>query len=210
MITNATDTCPQHAPALPPFPLVQLMLDIETAGKYPGCPVLQIGAVTVVAPRTCYTFGLYFYGNASLCSNIADGLTPEEDTMEWWKTQDPTIYEAVFSSGVLIRNLLQDFATFCAKHGPNLQVWCCGTDFDISILSHAYRKLGIAIPWKYNAIRDYRTIREQFPPPANLLSEVAPNTTKHDALADAIYQTNVLLATNAYVERVSNGALRVL
>ncbi|OYW60916.1 MAG: hypothetical protein B7Z40_19340 [Bosea sp. 12-68-7] len=43
------------------------------------------------------------------------------------------------------------------------RVWANGAVFDIGILEHAYRSKGLVIPWKYNQVRDSRTIRQEIP-----------------------------------------------
>jgi hypothetical protein len=78
-------------------------------------------------------------------------------------------------------------------------VWANGINFDISILEHMYGQVGLHVPWKYNAVRDYRTYVKSF-------DWVSPKTTyhngtKHNALDDAIYQARTLYECQTKVNK---------
>ena len=41
---------------------------------------------------------------------------------------------------------------------PIVNVWACGTDFDIALLNWYARRLNIELPWKYWQVCDVRTV----------------------------------------------------
>jgi exodeoxyribonuclease VIII len=69
-----------------------------------------------------------------------------------------------------------------------LKVWSCGASFDIPICENQLRTYGLQIPWMFYNMRCYRTIRQMFDIEAGNKRE----TVKHNALEDAIYQTECI------------------
>lgn len=67
-------------------------------------------------------------------------------------------------------------------------IWSYGANFDEVILAHAYRQKRERTPWSYKNVRCFRTIRAQYPD-----VEIAETGTKHNALDDAKWQTELLL-----------------
>ncbi len=68
-------------------------------------------------------------------------------------------------------------------------MWGNGSDFDNTLLEEAYRATGIKPPWRFTGNRCYRTVKNLFPD-----VWVDPVGTAHNALDDATYQANHLIA----------------
>jgi len=73
--------------------------------------------------------------------------------------------------------------------------WANGTDFDISIIKDALKQCGFGTPWRYNNVRDYRTLAKLFPQ----IQRPTFVGEKHNALADAINQAEHLKLLLAHV-----------
>lgn len=171
--------------------LINVMIDIETAGTEVGSPILQIGATVFGVPTDHPNFSARFLGGASLESNEDHGLHAQVETLEWWSKQDPELKAKVFGSQVPITQLLEEFYLWCKSLGAPVVVWGNGATFDIVLLEEAFAATKVPVPWNFRNVRCYRTLTNILPLPADELATVAPNTQKHDALADAVYQADV-------------------
>jgi len=172
-----------------------VMVDIETLGINPDSVILSIGACAVEAPTE-----VQFYQEISIhnqCGRYAD-----LDSVKWWMNQPikPPMDGVVSLEQTLVAfgNWLGDAFVERGK----LIVWANGTDFDISILKHAYETNDAgAIPWKYNNVRDYRTLSKvcSHIPCSEFVGD------KHNALADAVYQAQYLSVIKAYYNDIRIG-----
>ncbi len=152
------------------------MLDIETFDTAPTARILSLGAVDVYGSATFYEeFGAYQYGR-----------TVSQATIDWWKSQ------TIIPSGTVdLEEGLKKFHAWYTEQGFT-EVWCKGSDFDFVILSDAYKSIpadgsvttSIGTPWKYNHVRDLRTLIKIFPE-----VKAPANYVVHHALLDAVCQS---------------------
>jgi len=161
-----------------------IMIDIETLGLEPACVILSIGAVTDT--------GEEFY--IEISPNSQGDRLVNLDTVKWWMSQP---IKPPMEGITGLANVLFNLSEFISQFTEPV-IWANGTDFDISILTDAYRQFGRAIPWAYNSVRDYRTL-------AKLFTQV-PRTVfqgdKHNALADAKHQMEHLKEILAHIIRL--------
>jgi len=166
------NNCPTQYP-------VHIMVDLETWDTTSTAIILSIGAVVIGAPdQICPQFYL------EVDTRTQYMRTKSVDTMNWWEQQGNCPCNGTIS---LVDALFQ-FREFLAKITARPIIWCKGTDFD-AILSHAYRQLGTETPWKYNDVRDFRTIKKMF---GDSLVVTIENPKPHNALADAVFQAQQL------------------
>lgn len=174
------------------------MNDLETMDTIASAIILSIGAVMFdkegMSSSTFYTVVNY-----QSCVEL--GLTESASTRDFWnkqKVQSPEAYEVVRKAeageGVDIREALTDFSNWFKDTSRDGRLWGNGADFDNPILSYAYTKAGIAIPWSQWNGRCYRTIKSTF----NGIKAVRQGTY-HNALDDAKTQAAHLIEiANAY------------
>lgn len=160
---------------------IHVMVDIETLGVIPSAVILSIGAITIVnSPVPEWNF------YQELDTDTQFERTKSQSTIDWWAKQP----EGLMPKGSTdIRKALSNFHEFFSHLRAEPIVWCKGTDCDIAILTHAFTQYHMPVPWKYDAVRDFRTLKKLFPHysyPAN------PNA--HNALADAKHQAEELKA----------------
>lgn len=167
-----------------------VMVDIETLGLTPDSIILSIGACAVEAPNE-----VQFYQEISIHGQT--GRCVDLDTVKWWMKQDiPPPMDGI----VCLEHTLIDFARWLDEafvSTTDLIVWASGTDFDISILKHAYESLDEgSVPWKYNNVRDYRTAYNFFShiPRPEFVGD------RHNALADAVHQAQHLALIMKHTE----------
>jgi len=160
-----------------------IMIDLETLGTKPGSIILTIGAVKFSKLGVTEKF----YRAISEENSVALGLTSDVDTRSWWAVQSSEAQTAAFSGTEKLRDVLSSFTEFCGT--DIIRIWGNGSDFDNVLLEEAYRAAGLGVPWKFTGNRCYRTIKNLFPK-----VQVASVGTAHNALDDAIYQANHLIA----------------
>lgn len=164
------------------------MFDIETLGRTPGSVILSIGAVEVDLEEG--TLGAEFHANIDIADSILKGLSIEAETVQWWQGQSEEAKLRAFnpSTSHFLTGALDSFSEF---YDPiqKRELYCCGPQFDVSILETAYRAAGVSVPWEFYVVRDYRTLREWFPEVSS-----PPTTVAHDALEDAKWQAQHLIS----------------
>ena len=166
----------------------QVMLDLETVGNGKNSAIVSIGAVPFNANGIIE--GNDFYREINLQSCFDEGLQADGSTIAWWMQQSEEARQ-VFDNNDKAEHLLivlDDLRNWMSKLQVK-EVWGCGSDFDNAILSNAYRKVGIAEPWKFWNNRCYRTLKSLFPG----VKIDREGTVHHNALGDAEAQTKHLL-----------------
>lgn len=173
-------------------PRLDVMVDLETLGKRPGCPVLSIGA-TAFDPRAPFTGEVQelsrqniFYAKISKESCLTLGLQPDPETEAWWGDQSQEARDEAFGGTTDAREAVMALYNWLWKlrpgeREPQINVWSHGEDFDQPILTHLFELLGLVRPWPYDAGRDTRSILD--------VAGVPYKGTKHMALEDSYDQS---------------------
>lgn len=161
-----------------------VMVDIETLGSKPGSVILSIGACEFNSNGITS----HFYTRIDVGSSILNGLTVDQDTVNWWKAQDgEAVHAALYQGdGDHLDYALNKFAKFVDK---DTYLWAKGPDFDCVLLGEAYKAAGIKVPWSFRNTRDVRTILDLSDLPA-----ITYNGHKHNALSDAVCQAKDVIA----------------
>jgi DNA polymerase III epsilon subunit-like protein len=163
----------------------QVMLDIETLGREPGCAVMSIGAVKF-GPGG---LGEEFYRTISLESCALHELTVETDTLSRCMLEQGPAALKELNGDSRLEVALTAFIRF---YGDADEVWANSPSFDCEILEAAYEAAGLKEPWGYYEERDHHTLRKL--PQAPSHDEIEDAGTEHKALNDAKYQ-----ARQAYI-----------
>lgn len=167
-----------------------IMIDLETMSTASNAAIVAIGAVyfdekgpidmeggfAVPRPKS-------FYTTVNLQSSIDAGLTVDGSTVSWWLEQSQAARSEICKSDTLLVGALHNLARFITS-APGAKVWGNGAHFDITILENAYRALDMPIPWRFTAVRCYRTLKALHP----FATKPEQEGTAHHALDDAIYQ----------------------
>ena len=151
---------------------VNVMVDIETLDTERTAVILSIGACTM-AP---FTGALTFYEEIMIVGQ--ENRTQSQGTIDWWKTQSNYPGQGIRTLPAVLTSFSRDISSLRAEP----IIWCKGTDFDTAILSHAYKQFDMEVPWKYNSVRDFRTMKKLFP------VHMVSNPNAHHALGDALHQ----------------------
>lgn len=200
---------------------IHVMLDLETLCNNPwGGVILEIGAcVFAINPSypvdivpeepESYATGsdAYFRRVISLKSSLKEGLKIDAGTLQWWL--EPERREILFGlmkhpKRCSYRDAMKDLRSWlgaqCLHNWDTLQVWSHGMNYDLAILGNHYRdKFGVEPPWKFKHENDTRTLYRLYEAKFGVQKywEAASemNQYKHNALADACTQANVVQKT---------------
>lgn len=178
-----------------------ISLDIETLGAQQNAIILQIGAV------------LYLRGVHGIFENVRQlSLSPSIDeqvrigrvishgTLSWWACEYPQLFQEQLSESHLtaVETLHALGMLFDSARGSDrsIEVWVRGPHFDIAILEHWYAHYDHRRPWRYDEVRDLRTLHK-----CGLLVDVehdeAALPPKHDAVGDALRQGQMIVEFKA-------------
>lgn len=158
-----------------------MMVDLETLGL--TSDAIVISAAAIVFNSTEIVAGYYEEFNW----NQAD-TTIDPATIQFWMkqvsegkpipmgTSDPA------QLPIALNRLYKDHA--CET------IWAQGTDFDIPMIKFRFNQLSMDVPWKYNAVRDCRTMFKVFEAIAD--NAKVENLNRHDAFNDATFQVKKL------------------
>lgn len=165
--------------------LEHCMIDIETLNNRPDSAITSVGAV-MFDPDTG-ELGASFYMRVDWASAMEYG-TVSAATLKWWMMQSEAARMEVCQPGKSLKNVLKALQAFLKGE---IIVWGNGPTFDMIILEHAFRELGMKIPWKYSHVRDCRTIVDA----AQRIGKERPpidEDAAHNALQDAIHQAKYI------------------
>ena len=117
------------------------------------------------------------------------GWRDDAATLLWWDTQPADLYHEAMDGDADNRIALVGLSLFLHLHSNSPIIWAKGIDFDPPILADLYRRLELPIPWKYNNVRDFRTVKKIF----DWISRPRSPNEMHNALHDAQFQAEELL-----------------
>jgi hypothetical protein len=168
--------------------LGHVMVDLETLGTAADSVILSIGAVRFDL-ETEQIDDAGFYRSISIDSNLDYKRRVQEDTLIWWMGQSSDAKKVFSEPKETLMTALCEFSDWLGDDSAIM--WSNGADFDLPMLTHAYRQLVVDVPWKFWNSRCYRTYKN-FPGMKNIT--VPRQGTHHNALGDAVYQTQHLQA----------------
>ena len=204
-----------------------IIIDIETLGTRPGCPIIEIGACAVDTHtgEICSEFTVRVYSGIALDAVTGTGLgtdpyaNPESDfakTCKWWM-KDPEragVLAAIMGPGGGLEHIgdaLHGFRAWMMGHmlyPARVRVWANGPSFDIAIVDQAFRDNGIERPWICWQVRCVRTALDLAGHQRGSIPWTEPGP-RHRALPDARHEARKLLSVGA-ISGGDNGARGML
>lgn len=157
------------------------MIDIETCGQRANAPVLSIGAVKF-DPNTAQ-IGETYYAAVDPSDAFRNGV-PDGGTFKWWMEQGDQARAAAVGGTSSLADALNGLGRFYANW-KDVKVFGNGPSFDMTILEHAYGRIGKPAPWRFWNVLDCRTVAAMAGkrPPA-----IGGSGVYHNALDDAVHQ----------------------
>jgi hypothetical protein len=179
-----------------------IMIDMEFLDTRPTAAILSIGAVKFDTETG--KLGDTFKVNVSPDDCVRrHGMTISAETVKWWIDQDIKAIKDAFAidKSMMLELALVKLANFLNGIPIEKRIIYSQGSLDLEILKTAWTKLpdpNATIPWQFRNERDSRTL-------ANLFPEVTvPDVGKHhNALDDAIYQANLVMAIHTHIRELS-------
>lgn len=162
--------------------IMDAMVDLETLDTVCTAVILQIGAVKYDLATGEISDDFLVNVDPKDCKKY--GLTISQDTLDWWSNQSKEVRDSLLVNQMPLRDALTMFSDW---FDADSYFTCHGLNFDESILTHAYRKVGLTPPWKYYKTRCSRTIGELYD------TKPKRGSDHHNALADARAQAQMLV-----------------
>jgi hypothetical protein len=174
--------------------MIDLMLDIETLGRGPGCIVPQVAIVPFNLNGTPLEEGApTLHVKLHIGDQLAAGYAMDPETVAWWLKQKAAVREDVFSGSVILKDFQQTFNKYIKtieEKYTTYRIWATAPKLDFGCLHGILVKPGQEYPILYSAERDLRTLRE-------LVKTLYPDfklpkvPVSHDALDDCNRQIEV-------------------
>lgn len=188
---------------------INIVIDLETASLQSDAAICSIAAqvfdpMALVNDSNSLPFppegkspSPQFMAVVNVASCITAGLHFEMETVKWWSERSDEAKASILAAPVLLASALEELSKWLdllrSTFDCDVRIWCQGTDFDIPILTNAYRVCGLPLPWRHTDVRDARTfILEElemlFGPeekPYDRIPAMDEEWVTHSALSDA-------------------------
>lgn len=166
--------------------MIDIMIDLETLGTSPDCPVISIGAIAFDIEKK--VLGPTFYAVLDTEQQINDGRKVDGSTLKWWLSQSDAAKKVFKENPAEVKTALNFLVEF-VKQWPKVKVWGNGSTFDITIMENLFKHYGVKCPWRYNDIMDLRTFKRFCAGGERIIK----SGTAHNALDDARSQAQYVL-----------------
>ncbi|WP_158683462.1 3'-5' exonuclease [Burkholderia sp. BE12] len=134
------------------------MVDLETLGTEPFCPILSIGACSFdFGPDRVHTCADDFYQAITLDSCLSVGLRIDANKLHWWMEQAPAAQSVFRDPQAVALPLALDAFTDWWGSRP-MRIWGNSARRVMGILAAAYKACGKELPWTSRAERCHGTI----------------------------------------------------
>jgi hypothetical protein len=178
---------------------IGIMLDLETLSLAENAVITQVALVVYDAddPETILREIEEYLPIQPQLTVLKRAI--DANTIIWWMSQpDEARLRFNQNKGDDFDELSALINSICRKleqvmeGAKTIELWARGPQFDVVNLATLMRDLGQPIPWKYDVVRDLRTIMKE----AGLASEDVPmrsGLVAHHALSDCKYQIDCLV-----------------
>jgi exodeoxyribonuclease VIII len=175
--------------------MLDIMCDLETMSRGPDSALVGIGLVEFDFGQGLV--GREFFRAVNLADACKHGGKMDPATVAWWLSQPKEAQNAIMFSTYPLRDALELVTQFVASCGKRdeVRMWAKGPSFDLAILSHSFRSLGMEQPWRFWNDRCVRTVSAIY----GFVMPDEMNGTKHNALDDAHTQVAHLLKIRSTV-----------
>lgn len=138
---------------------MDIILDLETLGTKPGCPIIEIGACAVDPAGGAIVANFsrriecdYKHWEVRMLGETdAECTGMDKATAAWWSSdaEKRETLRRIMAGGVGLRIALFQFGEWYTSVGvrEERRIWANGPSFDIAILDRAYADARIPRPW---------------------------------------------------------------
>lgn len=145
---------------------MNLMLDIEGMNKLPHAHRTRIMEVAIAA-FDCFGVLDVPTFHEFLNSSRPSWTQDEPSTREFWTAQP--IWQDMLRNqsahGITPKDLclkLNEYINSLQEVHGKVTIWACHPEYDITALYSYMSAIGITPAWRFNQVKDYATVRDQF------------------------------------------------
>jgi len=191
---------------------IDIVIDLETLGTRPGCPIIEIGACAIDPNdgRILANFnrrvasGLSWYDTINDATHGNPHSSDITATCRWWHADDERkkTLRRIMTRVCPKNNPFQEFCEWFERVTADaftVRVWGNGPTFDLAILSHGMEQRGVTVPWHHTQERCVRTALEQAAHERGSVSWIERGP-RHRALNDARHEARELFSAGALGE----------
>lgn len=159
-------------------------VDLETFSTEDNAVIISIGAVKFDENGIIDEF----FVNVNPADGKALGFDISADTLDWWKKQKEGVLKQSLQNAIPLKDGIQQFVDWYGN--KSIPIWSNGSNFDLVILRHHFKHLGISCPYKYWDECCHRTIAK-----LDTDGSLKPKAEGdlHNALVDAKLQAKHLI-----------------
>ena len=136
-----------------------VMIDMETLSTENNSHILTLGAIRFVRSQKTQKLTEMdtFYRRISFKSNEDLEMHKSSDTILWWMKQNENVRKEAFGEEGRepLKKVLEDFKKWFSGAS---YIWGHGSVFAVTILTAAFKRCKVTVPYKFWNIRDTRTI----------------------------------------------------
>lgn len=179
----------------------QIMLDLETFGVGDNAAVVSMGAVRFSLDEVFETSVGHLRSKKNAAMAVFEAFvdlkdTPVEhlgvldaSTVLWWLEQSEEARASLTKAQerIPLRQALVEFKSW-VEESPARCLWTNGPSFDERLLHQAFDRCGVVWPFRYNAGRDVRTMRDVATAMGLGFYALPDSRIAHKALDDALSQ----------------------
>lgn len=168
-----------------------LMIDIETVGRTPGCAIIQIAAVPFNINTGQISTNVFKMSiNLDHQLKSGKGFTYCPNTYKWWMKENPKLFKLLSTSTHKYNQVGSEFQKYFRSlpNNQKIRVWGNSNRFDLGIIEGWYKKsIGFKFEpfWNTWLENDCRTLSNLKPLIKKNLKFIG---TKHDAIDDCKHQ----------------------
>lgn len=163
--------------------MIDLMLDIETLGRGPGCVVTSVAIIPFnlngsELEKEVKKFECYLH----VGEQMADGYFVDPDTLQWWLKQDDKVRWKAWAgttSRVQFQEELTAYIDYIKAEHTSYRIWATAPKLDLGCIHALFRDM--EYPILFSSERCMRTLRET----VKMLYPGKYKPTKASALHDA-------------------------
>lgn len=193
-------------------------IDIETLDTRNTSVVTSVGAYAFGKAIKPVMYGVHkntvegveytgreFQAQLDIDAQLRIDRTISAHTLRFWANQQKELFQKQLNGRVSVhdftralRNWMNFFESSQKEPDEKVQrrIWVYGPHFDVAILQGLYESQRSDTPWRYNEVRDVRTLVKMAEAMGHDTRAAAVNECHHDALSDAKAQAQMVLAAS--------------
>lgn len=164
--------------------MTHIMIDLETMSTRMNAVILELGFCFFDPFGDGIEYSHTMHPDPE--EQILAGRHMSYSTIKWWMRQDELARKKITNDAIVPRSVPDFLMDVTYQFGQIVidGIWCHGANFDVPILGDMFQQYKTKEPWKYNQVRDTRTIFWLWP--TEMIKAEVEHSAEDDAIAQAL------------------------